>query len=121
MIKLYLYVCRYLTVLLLCATTTAFAQQTVTGKVTSGDDGSAIPGVNVLEKGTANGTVTDGDGNFTISVGANATLVFSFVGFKAQEILVGGQTTLSVSLVSDITALSEVVVVGYGSQEKKEI
>lgn len=121
MIKLYLYVCRYLTVLLLCAATTAFAQQTVKGKVTSADDGSAIPGVNVLEKGTANGTVTDGDGNFTFSVGANATLVFSFVGFKAQEISVGDQTTVNVNLVSDITALSEVVVVGYGSQEKKEI
>jgi iron complex outermembrane receptor protein len=97
------------------------AQQTVKGKVTSSDDGSAIPGVNVLEKGTANGTVTDGDGNFTITVGANATLTFSFVGFKAQEVLVGTQTTVNATLASDVTALSEVVVVGYGSQEKKEI
>jgi iron complex outermembrane receptor protein len=99
----------------------AFAQQSVSGKVTSSDDGSAIPGVNILEKGTSNGTVTDADGNFTISVGANATLVFSFVGYTPQEAAVGAQTTLNVTLQSDVTALSEVVVVGYGTQDKKEI
>jgi len=121
MTKLYLYLCRYLTVLFLCTATVAMAQQTVKGKVTSSDDGSAIPGVNVLEKGTANGTVTDGDGNYTITVGANATLSFTFVGFKAQEVAVGSQTTVNAVMSSDVTALSEVVVVGYGSQEKKEI
>src|SRR5882672_7640950 len=121
MTKLYLYVCRYLTVLLLCGATTAFAQSTVAGKVTSSDDGSALPGVNVLEKGTSNGTVSDSEGKFTISVGANATLVFSFVGFTSQEVAVGSQTSLDVKLLSDVKALSEVVVVGYGSQEKKEI
>lgn len=121
MTKLYLYVCRYLTVLLLCGATTAFAQSTVTGKVTSSDDGSALPGVNILEKGTSNGTVSDSDGNFTITVGANATLILSFVGFTSQEVAVGSQTSLDIKLVSDVKALSEVVVVGYGSQEKKEI
>jgi len=121
MTKLYLYVCRYLTVLLLCGATTAFAQSTVTGKVTSSEDGAALPGVNILEKGTSNGTVTDTDGNFTISVGANATLILSFVGFTSQEVAVGSQTSLDIKMASDVKALSEVIVTGYGSQEKKEI
>lgn len=99
----------------------AFAQQTVKGRVTSSDDGSGIPGVNILEKGTTNGTVTDGDGNYTIAVGANATLVFSFVGYATQEAVVGSQTTLDIKMQSDVTALSEVVVVGYGTQDRKEI
>jgi iron complex outermembrane receptor protein len=104
------------------ATLVGFAQErSVSGKVKSSDDGSGIPGVNILEKGTTNGTVTDTDGNYTISVGANATLVFSFVGYTTQEVAVGSQTTLNVSLGSDITSLSEVVVVGYGTQDRKEI
>lgn len=104
------------------ATLVGFAQErSVSGKVKSSDDGSGIPGVNILEKGTTNGTVTDTDGNYTISVGANATLVFSFVGYTTQEVVVGSQTTLDVSLASDITSLSEVVVVGYGTQDRKEI
>ncbi|MFN8888984.1 MAG: carboxypeptidase-like regulatory domain-containing protein, partial [Cyclobacteriaceae bacterium] len=121
MTKLYLFVRRYLAVMMMFGAASAFAQQSVSGKVTSSDDGSAIPGVNILEKGTSNGTVTDADGNFTISVGANATLVFSFVGYTPQEAAVGAQTTLNVTLQSDVTALSEVVVVGYGTQDKKEI
>jgi len=121
MTKLYLFVRRYLTVLLVFGTLVSFAQQTVSGKVTAADDGSGIPGVNILEKGTSNGTVTDSDGNFRISVGSNATLVFSFVGYASQEVSVGSQSTLNVSLQSDVTALSEVVVTGYGTQEKKEI
>jgi len=103
------------------ASTMAMAQQVVTGKVTAGDDGSPIPGVNILEKGTSNGTVTDVDGNFRISAGSNATLVFSFVGYQTQEVAVASQTSVNVTLQSDVTSLSEVVVVGYGSQEKKEI
>jgi len=97
------------------------AQQVVTGKVTSEDDGSPIPGVNILEKGTNNGTVTDAEGNFRVSVGANSTLVMSFVGYQTQEISVGSQSAVNVVLKSDVTALSEVVVVGYGSQEKRDV
>jgi TonB-dependent starch-binding outer membrane protein SusC len=122
MTRLYLFVRRYLTVLLLFGAMVGFAQgRTVTGKVTSSDDGSGIPGVNILEKGTSNGTVSDVDGNFSISVGTDATLVFSFVGYVTQEVAVGSQSAVNVSMVSDVTALSEVVVVGYGSQDKKEI
>jgi TonB-dependent starch-binding outer membrane protein SusC len=115
MTKLYLLVRRYLAVALMFGALTSFAQQTVTGKVTAADDGSGIPGVNILEKGTTNGTVSDSDGNYTINVGANATLVFSFVGYTTQEVSVAGQSALNVSLQSDVTALSEVVVIGYGA------
>jgi len=121
MTKFYLFLRRYLTVFLVCGAFAGYAQQSVTGKVTSSDDGSTLPGVNVLEKGTTNGTVTDADGNFKITVSANATLVFTFVGFTSQEVAVGSQSSVNVTLVSDVTALSEVVVVGYGSQEKKDI
>jgi TonB-dependent SusC/RagA subfamily outer membrane receptor len=121
MTKLYLFVRRYLSVLLVFGTLVSFAQQTVSGKVTGADDGSGVPGVNILEKGTTNGTVSDSDGNYRISVGANATLVYSFVGYSTTEVSVGSQSVVNVTLQSDVTALSEVVVTGYGSQEKKEI
>lgn len=122
MIRLYLSKCRYVIMLLFLATTVALGQeQVITGKVLSGDDNSPIPGVNVLEKGTSNGTVTDAEGNYRISVGSNATLVFSFVGYSSQEMAVGTQTSVNITLASDITSLSEVVVVGYGTQEKKEL
>jgi TonB-dependent starch-binding outer membrane protein SusC len=122
MTKLYLSLSRYLTALLILVTSVAWSQsRTVTGKVTSADDGSGLPGVNVVEKGTNNGTVTDVDGNYSLNVGDNSTLVFSFVGFASQEVVVGGQTSIAVSLAADVRSLDEVVVVGYGTQEKKEI
>ncbi|MFN8690195.1 MAG: carboxypeptidase-like regulatory domain-containing protein, partial [Cyclobacteriaceae bacterium] len=122
MTKLYLRIRSCLLLLLMVFTVSAMAQsRTVTGKVTDSGDGSPIPGVNVLEKGTSNGTVTDADGNYSISVGSNAVLVFSFVGYTSQEATVGSQSTLDIGLQPDVTALSEVVVVGYGTQEKKEI
>jgi iron complex outermembrane receptor protein len=80
-----------------------------------------MPGVNILEKGTNNGTVTDSEGRFTIQVGENAILVFSFVGYNSQEVEVRSQTTLSISMNPDITSLSEVVVVGYGTVQKKDL
>jgi iron complex outermembrane receptor protein len=63
----------------------------VTGTVTSADDGTPVPGVNILEKGTSNGTVSDADGKYSINVSDNSTLVFSFVGYSSQEIPVGGK------------------------------
>ena len=121
MSKFYLYLSRYATVLFLLLTCQAYAQTTVSGRVTAADDGSGLPGVNVLEKGTQNGTVTNADGSYTITVGSNATLVFSFVGYITSEVAVGTQSTIDIALQSDVTALTEVVVVGYGTQEKKEI
>ncbi len=120
MSKLYLLMRRCLAVVLVFGALNGYAQQTVTGRVTAADDGSGIPGVNILEKGTSNGSVTDADGNFRISVGSNATLVFSFVGYSTQEVAVGGQRTLNVSLQSDVTSLSEVVVIGYGEVRVKD-
>ena len=104
----------------------AYAQQqtqavTVTGKVTD-DTGAGLPGVNVLEKGTLNGTVTDIDGNYRITVGSSdAQLAFSFVGMASQTVVVGTQGTVNVTLNSDASTLSEVVVVGYGTQNKRDV
>ncbi len=94
----------------------------VTGTVTEADTGDPIPGANVVVKGTSSGSVTDIDGKYSVNIGQDdAILVFSFVGFVTQEITVGNQSIIDVSLASDVTALSEVVVTGYGTQEKKEI
>jgi iron complex outermembrane receptor protein len=121
MTQFYLSIRRYFTVLLLLVTTVAWSQsRTVTGKVTSAEDQAGIPGVNVLEKGTNNGTATDVNGNFSINVNPNATLVFSFVGFATQEVPVGSQSTINVTLQSDVTALSEVVVIGYGEVNRRD-
>ncbi|MCU0357585.1 MAG: TonB-dependent receptor plug domain-containing protein [Cyclobacteriaceae bacterium] len=120
--QFYLFTRRCLAIVLMLGSLVAVAQQrTVTGKVTSADDNSPVPGVNILEKGTSNGTATDANGNYTISVGPNATLVFTFVGFATKEEAVGARSVIDVSLTSDVTALSEIVVTGYGTQEKKEI
>ncbi|MDD7885451.1 TonB-dependent receptor [Flavivirga sp. 57AJ16] len=90
----------------------------VTGTVL---DGAGIPlaGANVIEKGTVNGTQTDFDGNFTLSVsGSNAVLSISYVGFASKELSLNGQTQVNVSLQEDVSSLDEVVVVGYGTQKK---
>lgn len=92
--------------------------QSVTGTVS--DDSGPLPGVNVLVKGTATGTVTDFDGNYTIAAKNGETLVFSFIGYLTQEIVVSG-TSVNVTLTEDAAQLDEVVVVGYGSTTKKEI
>lgn len=73
-----------------------------------------------MEKGTSNGTTTDSDGRYSINVGDNATLVFSFVGYATQEVAVGGQTSVDISLQSDVTSLSEVVVIGYGEVTQRD-
>jgi len=95
----------------------------VSGKVTSSDDGSALPGVNVVLKGTTNGAVTDGDGNFRLSIpSGEGTLSFSFIGFLTQDVVIGGRSTIDIQLVSDIKQLSEVVVTAGGLiVQKKEL
>jgi TonB-linked SusC/RagA family outer membrane protein len=108
---------------LVFSTCFAFAQeQTVTGKVTSGEDQQGLPGANVLIKGSATGTVTDAGGMYSIQVpSGEATLVFSSIGYSTTEVLVGGRTTIDVVMTLDVTQLSEVVVVGYGTQEKRDV
>jgi iron complex outermembrane receptor protein len=99
-----------------------FQQRVVTGVVTSSEDGQPLPGVNILVKGTSAGTITDMDGRYEISlVSENAILIFQFVGFLPEEVVVGDLATINVSLVTDIVQLSEIVVVGYGSIERKDV
>jgi TonB-dependent starch-binding outer membrane protein SusC len=94
--------------------------RTVTGRVTS-PDGETLPGVNVLERGTNNGTVTDLDGLYALEVADGAVLVFSFVGYAAQEINVGNRSEINVSLATDIRALDEIVVIGYGHVKRRDL
>lgn len=99
----------------------AWAQErTVKGRVTSTEDNSALPGVNVIVKGTTSGTVTDSDGNYSLTVPSNnASLVFSFIGLQTQEVPIGDRSTIDVSLALDVTQLSEVVVTGVGTATEK--
>ena len=93
----------------------------VSGRVTDESD-DPMPGVNVFMKGTTTGTTTDLDGRYTINVsGENAVLVFSFIGFITQEVAVGNRTIIDIKLAQDIVSLEEIVVVGYGTQEKKDL
>lgn len=110
-------------ILLLCltavftlASSELWAQErTVSGRVTSTEDGSPLPGVNVVLKGTTNGAVTDAEGAFSLNVpSAGGTLVFTFIGLKSQEVEVGTRTTIDVSMEQDATQLSEVVVTALG-------
>lgn len=94
--------------------------QTVSGTVT--DDQFPLPGVNIIVKNTTNGTTTDFDGNFTLNdVSPSDILVFSYVGYKSLEVPVGSQTSLTVVMTEDAAALDEVVIVGYGTSNKREL
>lgn len=98
----------------------AQAQQ-VQGTVTEASSGDGLPGVNVISKQGSSGAVTDLNGNFSINVSSQDTLVFSFVGYATEQIPVGNRTTVNISLIEDIQSLSELVVVGYGSQERARV
>ena len=94
----------------------------ITGKVESSLNGDPLPGVNVIEKGTTNGTVTNLDGEYTITVSdENAILSFSFVGYLQEEVPVNGKSEINMVLAEDIASLDEVIVVGYGSLKKRDI
>ena len=96
--------------------------QTVSGTVTAGDTEGPLEGVTIIVKGTTTGTYTDGDGKFSLSVpDLNATLVLSYVGYSTMEYPLEGKSTVAITLEQDITSLDEVVVVGYGSQKKRDI
>lgn len=93
----------------------------ITGRVVSDTDATPLPGVNVLIKGTSQGTATDAEGNFRIEAPAESILVFSFIGYKTQEVSTNGQTSFSIILAADIASLDEVVVVGYSTQSKEVV
>ena len=95
--------------------------RTVTGKVTS-TGGASLPGVTVTQKGTSNATVTNEQGSYSISLPAGtAVLVFSSVNFRAEEVNVGDRSVINVSLADTATVLSDVVVIGYGNQNRKQL
>lgn len=105
---------------ILCFSFTMMAQNTVKGTVTD-EQGQPVLGVNVLEKNTSNGFVSDFDGNYTLTVGDNATLVFSYVGLKTQEVSVDNRSSIDVTLVTDDEQLDEIVVIGYGAIKRDKI
>ena len=97
------------------------AQSKTVKGIVKDKQGSPLPGVTVVEKGTTNGTITDFDGNYSIEVPTSATLVFSFVGMQVKEIAVAGQSSINVVLEEETLGIDEVVVVGYGTQKKGSI
>ncbi|GHV49232.1 hypothetical protein FACS1894181_07620 [Bacteroidia bacterium] len=105
-----------------CCSFSAFAQR---GKVISGhvsdSRGEAVIGANVIEKGTTNGIITGVDGNFRLEVSQGAALLVSYIGYKAQEIAVGNQTNLRITLAEDTEVLDEVVVVGFGTAKRRDV
>jgi TonB-dependent starch-binding outer membrane protein SusC len=103
--------------------TNAWAQsREVSGTVTASEDNTTLPGASILIKGTATGTTTDADGRFTLTVPDNATVLqISSIGYLTREITVGTQTEINVALMADVQSLSEIVVVGYGTQKRKDV
>jgi len=99
----------------------SYAQKTITGTVTD-EEGLGVPGVTIVVKGTTDGTITDIDGNYTLTVPAESkNLTFSYVGMLSQEIEIGDQTTINVEMKPDIIGVDEVVIVGYGTRMKEEL
>ncbi len=99
-----------------------FQQQLITGKVISADTGEPLPGVSIVIQGSSSGTITDLDGNFEITIpGASTVLVFQYIGYITEKVTISDQTHIEVSLDVDLVQLSEVVVVGYGSVERKDL
>lgn len=100
----------------------AYAQLTVSGRVTSAEDGQGLPGVNVVVQGTTIGTATDLDGRYRLGVPSlSDTLVFSFVGFETAIVPIAGRTVLDVQLRPAVLVGEEVVVIGYGTLRQREV
>ena len=95
--------------------------ETINGKVTDTDSGEGLPGVSIVIKGTTAGTITDVNGDYSIEADQGDILIFSYVGYQTNEVIVGTSNTINISMVTDVTALSEVVVVGYGTQQRRDI
>ena len=92
--------------------------RTITGQILGAEDKMPLPGVTIIVKGTTTGTVSDFDGNYTISIPENATLVYSYLGYVTKEVIVGNSNSINVSLIYDSTTLDEIVIVGFGTQKK---
>jgi TonB-linked SusC/RagA family outer membrane protein len=90
----------------------------VSGKVTSSEDGSGLPGVSIQVKGTTRGTTSDADGNYRVNASAGSRLVFSFIGYRSQEVAVGNQSTIAVKLEPDAANLDEVIITAFGSAKR---
>ncbi|HEY9488012.1 MAG TPA: carboxypeptidase-like regulatory domain-containing protein, partial [Chryseosolibacter sp.] len=97
--------------------------QTVSGRITSATDGSPLPGVSLLVKGTSSGTTTDSDGRYSLAVpdAQTSILTLSFIGFKTQELQVNNRTTINVAMEEDVTLFDEIVVIGYGTQKRSDL
>lgn len=103
------------------AAATEVQQKVVKGRITD-ETGATLAGVNVLEKNTTNGVIADIDGNYSISVSSStAVLAFSFIGYESQEAVIGSLSSLDITLKQSLNTIDEVVVVGYGTQQKKSI
>ena len=102
---------------------TLFAQViAVTGKVTTANNPEGLPGVTIVVKGTAQGTVSDTNGDYRVEIpNSESVLVFSSIGFESQEIAVGNRSVIDIALIEDVVALQEVVVVGYGTRRKSDV
>ncbi|MBB3701290.1 SusC/RagA family TonB-linked outer membrane protein [Flammeovirga yaeyamensis] len=106
---------------LMLASTSAFAQSQISGTITSQTDNDPIPGVSIFIKGTTTGTISDFDGNYSIMASPEDILVYRYIGMEEQEIVVGTQTSINVALTESTEQLNEVVVVGYGTQKKSHL
>ncbi len=109
-------------VVLMISSFNTFAQNgnKISGKVTSAKDGKGLPGLTIFAKGTSNGTITDSDGNYNITAPEDAILVFSFIGFRTQEVVVGSQTSIDVIMEESIEAIDEVVVTALGIKREEK-
>jgi TonB-linked SusC/RagA family outer membrane protein len=108
-----------LTLFALCVIPVEAQNSRIQGTVTDAKDQSPIPGVNVAVKGTQSGTLTALDGTYEVSAASGQTMVFSFVGYKSREVIIGNQTQIDIELEEDVTALNEVVAIGYGTQSRQ--
>ena len=117
------YMVLFLSAFFLCSLNNVIAQnKTISGTVTDADLGGPLPGVTILVKGTSKGASTDFDGNYTLNdVDSNAILVFSYIGYKTQEVNIAGKETVNIALTPDLESLDEVVVIGYGTARKSDL
>ena len=113
---------KYLSMLFLFAFSMITAQNIeIKGKVTENANGQPLPGASVIVKNTSKGATTDLDGNYVIKASSNDILVFSFVGYESKEITVGTESTINITLIEENKTLEEVVVIGYGTQKRKNL